>query len=90
MSVTSAIVMFATLWFLTMFVTLPIGLRTQGDDKKITPGTQASVPNNFRLKRTLLIVTGVTIVVWTILFLIITSGIITVEDIDWRGVMSEK
>lgn len=90
MSVTSGIVMFLTLWFLTMFVTLPIGLRTQGDDKKITPGTQASVPTNFRLKRTVLIVTGVTIVIWTILFLIITSGIITVHDIDFRGIMDKK
>ena len=32
MTPTAAIVVFAVIWFLTLFVMLPIGLRTQGED----------------------------------------------------------
>lgn len=87
MSITSAIVLFAVLWFLVLFVTLPIGLRTQGDDEEIVPGTQAGAPNNFNLRRTALIVTAITVVLWAIVFTIIVSGWISVRDFDIRGVM---
>ncbi len=32
MGITSALVLFAVIWFMVLFVTLPIGLRTQGDE----------------------------------------------------------
>ena len=66
MSITAAIVLYVVIWFVTMFVVLPIGLRTQGDDGEIVPGTHAGAPSNFRLKRTLVIVTIVGTVVWAI------------------------
>jgi predicted secreted protein len=70
-----------------MFVTLPIGLRTQGDENEVVPGTQAGAPANFRLKRTVVIVTLVTAVIWTVVFAVITSGWISVRDFDVRNVM---
>ena len=66
MAVTSGFVLFAVVWFMVLFVTLPIRLRTQGDEGEIVPGTQAGAPANFNLKRTMLIVTAVAIVVWAI------------------------
>jgi predicted secreted protein len=87
MSITSALVLFAVIWFLVMFVTLPIGLRTQGDENEVVPGTQAGAPANFRLKRTVVIVTLVTAVIWTVVFAVITSGWISVRDFDVRNVM---
>jgi predicted secreted protein len=87
MSITSAIVLFAVTWFMVMFITLPIGLRTQGDEDDIVPGTHAGAPANFRLKRTIVIVTIVTAVIWVILFTVISSGWISVRDFDWRHVM---
>lgn len=87
MSITSALVLFAVIWFLVMFVTLPIGLRTQGDENEVVPGTQAGAPANFRLKRTVIIVTLVTAVLWAVVFTVITSGWISVRDFDVRNVM---
>ena len=82
MSIVGAIVLFPVLWFLTMFVVLPVRLRTQGDVGEIVPGTQAGAPHNFRVGRTMLIVTGITAVVWAaIIAFIVVSGI-TVRDID--------
>lgn len=87
MSITSALVLFAVIWFLVMFVTLPIGLRTQGDENEVVPGTQAGAPANFRLKRTVIVVTLVTAVLWAVVFTVITSGWISVRDFDVRNVM---
>ena len=51
MTITAAIVLFAVIWFLTLFVVLPIGLRTQGEDGEVVPGTPSSAPANPRLRR---------------------------------------
>ena len=44
MSITSAIVLFAIVWFMVFFIALPIRLKTQGDVGEIVPGTQAGAP----------------------------------------------
>ncbi len=87
MSVVSAFVLLAVTWFLTMFVVLPIRLRTQGDEDDIVEGTHAGAPANFRLGRTMLIVTLVSLALWGLQVWIITSGLITVSDFDWFGRM---
>lgn len=83
----SAIVLFAVIWFLVLFVTLPVHLRTQGDVGDVVPGTQPGAPVNFNLRRTALIVTLIAIVVWAVIAGIILSGVISVRDIDWFGRM---
>ncbi len=83
MSVPSGIVLFAVIWFMVLFVTLPIGLRTQDDEGKIEPGTNPGSPANFRLKRTVVIVTAVSAVVWAIIAAIIMSGVIRISELGW-------
>ncbi|MCK0139679.1 DUF1467 family protein [Aliiroseovarius sp. F47248L] len=83
MSITAAIVLYVVIWFVTMFVVLPIGLRTQGDEGEVVRGTHAGAPANFKLARTMIIVTIIGTVVWAIVAGIIVSGWISVEDIDW-------
>ncbi len=87
MSITSAMVVFFIIWFITMFVTLQITARTQDEDGEVVPGTHAGAPSNFKLKRTMLIVTAITFVLWAIIVTIILSGVITVRDFDWFGRM---
>ncbi|GHE97133.1 hypothetical protein GCM10016455_16980 [Aliiroseovarius zhejiangensis] len=83
MSITAAIVLYVVIWFVTMFVVLPIGLRTQGDEGEVVRGTHAGAPADFKLARTMIIVTIIGTVVWAIVAGIIVSGWITIEDIDW-------
>jgi len=85
MAITSAIVLFAVVWFMVMFVVLPIGRRTQGDEGEVVPGTQAGAPANFDLRRTVLIVTAISLVVWAIICAVILSGVISIRDLDWIG-----
>ena len=90
MSITAGAVLFVVIWFLTMFVTLPIALRTQGESGDVVPGTHEGAPANFRLKRTLLIVTGAAVLIWALVVWVILSGFITVEDLDSWGVLGER
>ena len=90
MSITAAAVVFVMIWFLTMFVTLPIIQRTQGEAGEVVPGTHEGAPADFRLGRTMLIVTAATLVIWGVVVWIITSGMISIEDLDTWGVMGER
>ena len=45
MSITSALVLFVVIWFLTFLVVIPIRLKTQGDVGEIVPGTMAGSPH---------------------------------------------
>ena len=85
MTISAAAVLFAVIWFMTLFIVLPIGLRTQGDKGEIVPGTHASSPVNAQLGRKVKWVTLITILLWVPLYFIITSGVITVDMIDFYG-----
>jgi predicted secreted protein len=82
MAITSALVLYAVIWFMTLFVALPIGLRTQGDEKDVVHGTHESSPANFNLRRKLLWVTLAATAIFVPVVAVIASGWITVEMID--------
>ena len=44
MSFTLAVAIYVVLWWTVLFAILPIGVRTQGEDGAIVPGTPASAP----------------------------------------------
>jgi predicted secreted protein len=87
MTITAAIVLFAVIWFLTLFVVLPIGLRTQDDAGEVEPGTPASAPAGFVMRRKFLIVTVVTVLLWIPLCAFIQWGGVSVRDLDVWGRM---
>jgi predicted secreted protein len=87
MSITGAIVLFAVIWFVTLLVLLPIGLRTQGEAGDVVPGTPASAPADAMIGRKLLWTTAVTVVLWGAVSAVILWGGLSVRDIDVWGRM---
>lgn len=83
MNLTGAIVLFAVIWFIVFFVMLQIRPKTQAEAGHVVPGTPASAPADVQIGRKALITTGVTVVVWAALALVILSGMIGLADIDW-------
>ncbi|MEO0693079.1 MAG: DUF1467 family protein [Pseudomonadota bacterium] len=83
MGIVSGLVLYAVIWFMVLFVVLPIRLETQGDQGKVEPGTHASAPANLNMRKKAKLVTMIAAVIWVILAAIIFSGVITVRDIDW-------
>jgi predicted secreted protein len=82
MGITSAIVLFAVIWFMTFFVVLPLRIQTQGDVGQIVPGTHAGSPEHHHLKKKAWITTGIATLLWIIIGGTIISGAITVRDLD--------
>lgn len=87
MSITSALVLFSVIWFMTFLIVLPIRVRTQGDLGDIVPGTHAGAPEHHYLKRKAWITTGISVVLWCVIAGIILSGWISVDDINLLKVM---
>lgn len=83
MGITSALVLLAVIWFVVLFVVLPLRLTTQGDAGEIVPGTQPGAPAELNLGRKLRTVTLVAVVLWGIVAGTIFSGVVTLCDIDW-------
>jgi predicted secreted protein len=81
MTASLAVALYIVIWWLTLFVVLPFGVRTQGEAGDVVEGTPESAPATPRILRTLAIntlVAAVTFVfVWTAL------------DNDWLGLYGD-
>lgn len=82
MAVASAIVVFAVIWFMVLFIVLPLNLTTQAEAEDIVPGTPGSAPTDPKLGRKVRVVTYVTVPLWALVCAIIITGAITVDDFD--------
>ncbi len=83
MSITSAIVLYAVLWFLALLIILPLRLTTQGEAGEVVPGTPSSAPSDPKIGKKLRLATIVAVVLWCVTAAIILSGVISVRDLDW-------
>ena len=88
MTITGALVLFAVIWFMCLFIALQVKITSQSEDGKVEPGTPASAPVNPNMKKRFLWVTAVTLALWVPLCLFILYGGISIRDIDlfrnWR------
>ena len=81
MNLTGAIVLYAVLWFLTLFIVILIGQQSQQDAGEVVPGTPAGAPADLRLKRKLIWTTAISAVIWAAIAFVILGGFITRGDI---------
>lgn len=88
MGITSAIVLFAVVWFMTFFIVLPLRLQTQADTGEVVPGTHRSAPADAQIGRKARITTYWAVPIWAVLAVVILSGWISIRDIDWFDRMS--
>lgn len=78
----SAFVLYAVIWFLTLFVVLPLRLVTQGDAGTVVPGTPEGAPVDAQMKRRLWVTTAAATVIWAVTAGLILSGAVTVADLE--------
>ena len=52
-----ALAIYTIIWWTVLFAVLPIGVRTQGEDGVVVPGTPESAPSAPRLLRVLVLTT---------------------------------
>lgn len=87
MSITAALVLFSVTWFITLFCVLPLQMQSQDDVGTRVPGTPGSAPQTLNLPRKLRITTAVTVVLFVVMYVVINSGWITIDNMDVFGVM---
>ena len=91
MGVVSGLVLFAVVWFMVLFVVLPIRLETQGDVGERVEGTHAGSPaTGFSMRKRVRITTLWAIPIWAIIAGVIVFGDIGVRDIDMFGRMAPR
>lgn len=74
MSVSEGIVVFVMLWWLTLFVVLPFGVRKS---EVLIPGQDAGAPDRPRLARTAIWTTAIAAILWGIFYAVAVSGLIS-------------
>lgn len=82
MNPVSGIVLYAVIWFMTLFVMLPLRIKSQDEDGEVVPGTPGSAPVDPKLKKKAVWTTIVATIIFVPVAATIINGWITVEDID--------
>jgi predicted secreted protein len=79
-----AIAIYVVIWWTVLFAILPIGVRTQGEDGAIVPGTPESAPTRPRLIRVVLLTTIVSALVFGACWAAVRYGIVDLERLLGR------
>lgn len=77
MGIASGIVVFALVWWLTLFMVLPWGVRAPDAPEA---GHETGAPEKPQIKKKMLITTGIAIVVWLIIFVFIEFNLFSFRD----------
>jgi predicted secreted protein len=83
MSITLSIAVYVVIWWTVLFAVLPIGVRTQGEDGVIVPGTPASAPTAPRLLRIVVLTTAISTLVFLVPWALARYGLVDVQA--WVG-----
>lgn len=80
MSITLGIALYFIIWWTTLFVVLPFGVKTQGEIGDVVPGTPASAPVMPSLRRVFLVNSVVSALVFAIVWVVMHFGLITPDN----------
>jgi len=75
----SAFVVWLILWWLVLFIILPIGIRGQAEEDDIVEGSEPGAPHKLNIKRKFIQTTIVASVLWVLTCVIILSGVVSWE-----------
>jgi len=90
MAITSALILFAVIWFMLLLMALPMRMQSQEQAGEIVPGTPASAPVNPMIGKKMFWVTVVSLVLWIPLVTFILSGAVTIQDIDFYNRLGSR
>lgn len=79
MTIAFMIAVYFIIWWTVLFVVLPFGVQTQAEAGSVVPGTPGSAPADFPVRRVVLITSAVSAVVFALLWLAFSFGIIDMQ-----------
>lgn len=76
MNLFSAFVVWLIIWWLVLFIILPIGIRGQAEENDIVEGTEPGAPHTLDIKRKFIQTTIIASILWAFVCGLILTGII--------------
>jgi predicted secreted protein len=83
MDILQSIAVYFFIWWITLFLVLPFGVRTQQEEGSVVPGTPESAPARPRLLRIALINTALATAVFIAVYLILQYKLVTADTIPF-------
>ena len=83
MDILQSIAIYFFIWWITLFLVLPFGVRTQQEEGSVVPGTPESAPARPRLLRIALINTALATAVFIAVYLILQYKLVTADTIPF-------
>ena len=77
----SALVVWLIIWWLVLFIILPIGIRGQAEEGDIVKGSEPGAPHTLNIKRKFIQTTIIASVIWVLTCALILSGIVSWDDL---------
>ncbi len=77
MNLFSAFVVWLIIWWLVLFIILPIGIRGQAEEGDIVEGSEPGAPHSLDIKKKFIQTTIIASVIWVLTCLLIVSGVIS-------------
>lgn len=79
MGIATGIFTFLIIWWLVLFAVLPFGVQSQSEADDIVPGTEPAAPVHHRMPIKLAVTTGVTAVLWIVVYFVISLDLIALR-----------
>lgn len=70
----SALVVWLIIWWLVLFIILPIGIRGQAEEEDIVEGSEPGAPHTLNIKRKFIQTTVIASLLWVLICALILSG----------------
>ena len=77
MSPFSLFVLYLLIWWMTLFIVLPLGVRGQAEAGQVVEGSEPGAPVDSNIKNKFKLTTIVASVIWLVVSIIIWSGVIS-------------
>ncbi len=83
MPIVTAIALYFVIWWLSLFVVLPWGIKGQHEAGDVVSGTEPGAPVAARMKRKIIQNTILAGIIWLIIFLIVQFDLVTLDNIPF-------
>ncbi|HYW62961.1 MAG TPA: DUF1467 family protein [Bradyrhizobium sp.] len=81
-SISTAVAIYFVIWWITLFVTLPFGIRSQHEDGETIAGTDPGAPVLARMGRKLIWTTVISAAIFALAMLAHNAGYLNVERLS--------
>ncbi len=82
MTIALGVALYFVLWWTVLFAVLPWGLRTQGEEGAVVPGTPSSAPAKPKLLRLFLVNTAIATLIFAAVWFVLANGWVKIEDLS--------